>query len=1237
MAKFESKTNTMSQKLIGCRVEVLKEIGVQLEVGSRVSAQWQSGDQQPTYTGEIIKINDDNSYKVQFKDGDTRLFCPKEDLFARPIGTIETIERTGYYVKLNHEETSRFIEFEYVNSLSCPQEELNKKKKQLQKESMKYVEEGEIYSFDAAMVLQIGNNEEVSYNILSTYYRPYGICCIVNIGETDLSGNILKEAMEKVLQRDELKSSTLSIKAFDITSCVQIKFNGDYDQLKFEMSSTVSDKWKNNIKSNQELVKRGDILVKIIISHLNKSDQENARDALTSKNFRLALDTILDQASRPDNPAFDPTIIFNENRTITYKELYTERSAALIRAITKAGIKTHLFKDPYHDQTYCMLGVTENRLKQEACQNRYFVRLNKAKAFAEASSQNRCAGMELTHVTANNSIPGKALKMPFKKVEPVNGEYNFPSGFQKGDTILITLLKYQGNFQSIKFFNSTNDIIFSFTPILKEKIVERNAIFNGNPGRVEKKGGWLDAFNNDKIQFSVARRENKFEVRINDKHIKEYDFKFRHRKLGLSERSGTVKKIIVPHWKQSVKLLKILRKGEISLKDWEVYVSYIPKPQDFDLLYKKYDRPYCKNPKSKTIFEHTDRTKLLISILEEKNVTKFHGARLNIEKLICDDDSPLSHFYPLHNEEKLKKVEKIMSSTSWSTGFMDSKVDHSSGDSKIDFCRSYFGEQIAFYFSFMSFYTFALIPMAIFGLAVAIWQHLEGTNNIVILPFFALANSIWASVFMDLWKRKESILRFRWGMINFEDQEKVRPSFHGECRRSPIDGAEEEFFHPIKRGKLIIFSVSVFFAFVFLVIVTISGLFLFRSYLMHTSMDDNFAIYLCSVLAAIQIKVLNVFYGHIAIWLTGLENHETDTQYYNSLMVKNFVFKFINAYKTIFYTAFYQEYDIGCGNQDCMHILQKHILGLFLSSIIGSLFLGTIKPMLTRCQRIKKLKKAAKNFLRPEIHETKPLLQDDDSTNYQEQGSQDQALTEEKPPTREEGAIEQWLKSEYKSTFDDFDQIVIRYGYLSLFVVVVPVMPFLALLSQFWETHMDSRSLCTNYRRPEPRSAKGIGGWGTLLSLLRYVAVFTNVAILYDTWEIHGWGSEHIVRKILLFFMVEHVLLFFTASIPWLIPDEPYKVQVRKKRRKYLEKILVQDSLYVEKGKHGQLEEKDDNNLTDTSCSSYTIPLSIRGSEPVTFNTVYEQTKKMISCYYNFKSFKEANKLNLEDDKFKYW
>ena len=55
------------------------------------------------------------------------------------------------------------------------------------------------------------------------------------------------------------------------------------------------------------------------------------------------------------------------------------------------------------------------------------------------------------------------------------------------------------------------------------------------------------------------------------------------------------------------------------------------------------------------------------------------------------------------------------------------------------------------------------------------------------------------------------------------------------------------------------------------------------------------------------IGIYGTIFESLATRLTNWENHRTQTQYDNALVVKNFLFQFVNNYFVLFYIAFLRE------------------------------------------------------------------------------------------------------------------------------------------------------------------------------------------------------------------------------------------------------------------------------------------------------------------------------------------
>ncbi len=139
----------------------------------------------------------------------------------------------------------------------------------------------------------------------------------------------------------------------------------------------------------------------------------------------------------------------------------------------------------------------------------------------------------------------------------------------------------------------------------------------------------------------------------------------------------------------------------------------------------------------------------------------------------------------------------------------------------LDEVRDYFGEEIALYFTWLGHYVKWLVGPSILGVICGFRQlHLGSTTMVpvgLVLPeiaAFAFFITVWGTLFLEFWKRKESLKKLEWGMLGFEDEEPDRLEFVGLEVRSPIHGKPMTYFSRGEAALRSLFSVSVITLFV---------------------------------------------------------------------------------------------------------------------------------------------------------------------------------------------------------------------------------------------------------------------------------------------------------------------------------------------------------------------------------------------------------------------------------------
>jgi hypothetical protein len=190
---------------------------------------------------------------------------------------------------------------------------------------------------------------------------------------------------------------------------------------------------------------------------------------------------------------------------------------------------------------------------------------------------------------------------------------------------------------------------------------------------------------------------------------------------------------------------------------------------------------------------------------------------------------------------------------------------------------------------------------------------------------FASLTSIWATLFLEGWKRYHAELAYKWNVFDFEAEDEVlRPEYQfrrKHLRLNPVTQNNEPYI-PVGE-KLVRFTfsgVSVLF-FVCLVLVLIFGMVIYRLIVLaliyqgwYDKGDEyvhNFkmsAVIFTSTTAAcinlVCILIMNQIYNRLAYKLTELECPTTSRKFDDSYTFKVFMFQFMNFYASLAYIAF---------------------------------------------------------------------------------------------------------------------------------------------------------------------------------------------------------------------------------------------------------------------------------------------------------------------------------------------
>lgn len=474
--------------------------------------------------------------------------------------------------------------------------------------------------------------------------------------------------------------------------------------------------------------------------------------------------------------------------------------------------------------------------------------------------------------------------------------------------------------------------------------------------------------------------------------------------------------------------------------------------------------------------------------------------------------------------------------------------------------QHYFGAGVALYFAWMTSYTHWLLLPAASGILC----HLHETRNGYTvddhpwLPFHSLFTVLWSVAFLCNWERVCVGRTWSWSVYGTERVQEVRPEFVGVLRKSPISGDCERYYPAWRRRLKYVLSafatgVMLCIAFYFHIcslnlqgfmtthVTYMQGLFYMPALAKWSApgaiFDPNqerywgaFG-YIPVLFHTLVVRGLNQAYRWVAEKLTQIENHRLAEDFENSLIFKRVFFEAFDSYIGLCYLAF-------CA-QDLLN-LRLQLSKLFCMDSARRVVLETILPM---------VRKIAKRQTNKEWYSK---LKGADRDGYAE-------------------ALHYLDQPEY-DRFEDFLEMVLEFGYITLFASAFPLAGAVAIICNVIEMKSDLFKLTRVCRRPWPERTATIGAWKTVLRVLASFSIFSNMVIFLVSEQLASWApalyreattrdvqartvaqiidaqtGEHdlVVRYgygfhvVLIGVVIEHLVVAIVLMMVWSIPSVP--------------------------------------------------------------------------------------------------
>ncbi|NWV02769.1 ANO2 protein, partial [Ptilonorhynchus violaceus] len=591
-----------------------------------------------------------------------------------------------------------------------------------------------------------------------------------------------------------------------------------------------------------------------------------------------------------------------------------------------------------------------------------------------------------------------------------------------------------------------------------------------------------------------------------------------------------------------------------------------------------------------TFFDNATRSRIVREILKRTS-TKARNS-MGIGTLIANNVYDAA--YPLHDGEYEGQNddmnERKLLYREWARYGVFYKFQ------PIDLIRKYFGEKIGLYFAWLGLYTEFLIPSSVVGIIVFLYgcitiesdipsrEMCDQRNAFTMCPlcdkfcdywnlssacatarashlfdnpatvFFSVFMALWATMFLEQWKRLQMRLSYFWDLTGLEEEEEhPRPEYETKLLQKRLKNKNittdnsNEFCHACYfvsvfclqnekekltcRDRMPGYAAN-FGLILFMVMLTFSAVFGVIVYRITTAAALSFSTSEAAranvratvtatavIINLVVILILDEIYGAVAKWLTEIEIPKTEKTFEERLILKAFLLKFVNSYAPIFYVAFFKGRFVGrpgryvyvfegyrmeeCAPGGCLMELciQLSIIMLGKQLIQNNLFeIG-----------IPKLKKL---FRKLKDERTEPKEMDTNQSKDPQQWDLD------------------YILEPFTGLTPEYMEMIIQFGFVTLFVASFPLAPLFALLNNIIEVRLDAKKFVTELRRPDTVREKDIGIWYNILSGIGKLSVIINAFVIAVTsdfiprlmyrYAFSGSGTMH--------GFVNHTLSYFNVT-----------------------------------------------------------------------------------------------------------
>jgi len=293
----------------------------------------------------------------------------------------------------------------------------------------------------------------------------------------------------------------------------------------------------------------------------------------------------------------------------------------------------------------------------------------------------------------------------------------------------------------------------------------------------------------------------------------------------------------------------------------------------------------------------------------------------------------------------------------------------------------------------------------------------------------------------------------------------------------------------------------------------------------QTNKGNESAAQIVGMATSMQISIGNAIYGKMVDFLTTFENHRTEDEYKSARTTKLFFMRFFVSFNNLYWLMFFQPYYWPEAYEDSDgNILTGSDLNDRVTSDITTQTATVLISLLIIAHGIE-----AATFV------FERLCVD----------------VEEKNKIMAQANLEEY------ETMEDLIEMVLMYGFVTVFFICNPLLPFIAIFFCMFEFYVDRIKILTCYYRTWPdANSDGIGAFKFCFKFTSYIAILSNIAtVTWRTTQVSEYFGDGFESSFFIIFTL--IVLCCSLILEELVPDISGDTVTRHERATGIERAVI--------------------------------------------------------------------------------